>query len=212
LKLLLSTTYFGPVQYYSKLVSGQKIVLERYENYPKQTYRNRCIIYGANGPQTLTIPVSKGNELKVYTKDIRIDNSANWQKIHFKAIESAYRCSPFYLYYIDDIIPFYEKKHEFLYELNLSILSQIGKVIGFPFSPDESESYIPPAASDYLDFRDRIHPKPGMYQYDPSFRAPVYTQVFEPKSGFTGNLSILDLLFNTGPDALEHLKNSVIIQ
>ena len=94
MNLVISTAYLPPIQYFARLFKAEKIIFERYEHYPKQTYRNRCVIYGANGPLTLTVPVTKGNLLKIYTKDIKIDNSSNWRKIHLKAIESAYQNSP----------------------------------------------------------------------------------------------------------------------
>ncbi len=186
-------------------------MLERFEHYPKQTYRNRCIIYGANGPQTLTVPVSKGNELKVYTKDIRIDYSMNWTKLHLKALESAYRSSPFYQYYIDDFIPFYEKKYLFLYDFNLELLSKTFEIIGIHCNTKGTDSYLKVLPQDYRDYRDLIHPKMRMYVADPAFQPPVYRQVFEPKHGFIANLSILDLLFNAGTDALLLLKESIIL-
>jgi len=206
--VLLSTSYLGPIQYYSKLLSADAVILERFEHFPKQTYRNRCVIYSANGPQALSIPVSKSKENKIYTKDIRIDYSMNWQKIHFKAIESAYRCSPFYQYYIDDIIPFYEKQYQFLYDLNLIILSKTLQTIGLQCNIAETEKYINILPSDYLDYREFIHPKKRMYIPDNSFQPPVYQQVFEPKHEFIANLSIIDLLFNTGPETLTLLKQS----
>lgn len=206
--VLLSTAYLGPIQYYSKLISSDKIVLEKFEHYPKQTYRNRCIIYSANGALTLSIPICRGNELKIYTKDVRIDYSMNWQKIHFKAIESAYRCSPFYEYYMDDYVSFYEKKYEFLFDLNLEIFYKTLENLGIRKEIKETSSYINEMPDDCLDYRYSIHPKKRMLA-DPYYVSPVYHQVFEPKHGFIGNLSIIDLIFNTGPDTLNHLKQCV---
>lgn len=185
--------------------------MERFEHYPKQTYRNRCVIYSANGPQTLSIPISRGEELKIHTKDVRIDYATNWQKIHFKAIESAYRCSPFYEFYMDDLHPFFEKKYEFLYDLNISLLNKVLEIIGLTANFKESDDYLVARPNDW-DLREAIHPKKRMYQPDPAFNAPVYHQVFEPKFGFISNLSIIDLIFNTGPDASVHLKNSIEIK
>jgi hypothetical protein len=209
--VLLSTTYLGPIPYYSKLISADTVILERFEHYPKQTYRNRCTILGANGIQTLSIPVTKGQVLKIYTRDIRIDNSMNWQKIHFKSIESAYRCSPFYQYYIDDFIPFYEKKFQFLYDFNLELFSKILEIIGLQCNLKGTEDYIKIVPPDYQDFRDAIHPKKRIYFPDQTFQPPVYHQVFEPKHGFTANLSIIDLLFNTGPETLYYLHHSITL-
>jgi len=207
--VLLSTTYLGPIQYYSKLISSERVILERFEHYPKQTYRNRCVIYGANGPQTLTVPVTKGNELKIYSKDIRIDYSMNWQKLHFKALESAYRCSPFYQYYIDDLVIFYEKEYQFLYDFNLEIIYKLLEIVGLVIKLEETTTY-KEAFFDGTDYRDIIHPKKRMNVPDNSFEFPIYHQVFEPKLGFIGNLSIIDLLFNTGPEVIDHLKQSVV--
>lgn len=206
--LLLSTTYFGPIQYYSKLASVKKVVLERFEHYPKQTYRNRCVIYSANGPQTLSIPVSRGEELKIYTKDLRIDYAMNWQKIHFKAIESAYRCTPFYEYYIDDLILFFEKKYEFLFDYNLEIIHKLLSTINIDTKIELSDRYIKETDLGYQDLRETIHPKKRMNTIDREFTPPIYRQVFEPKHGFIANLSILDLLFNAGTDTRALLLQS----
>lgn len=208
--VLLSTTYLGPIQYYSKFVSYDKIVLEKFEHFPKQTYRNRCIIYSANGLLTISIPVCRGPELKIYTKDVRIDYSMNWQKIHFKAIESAYRCSPFYEFYIDEYISFYEKKYEFLFDFNMEIIYKSLAILGIPKTIETSPSYTQEVSVNCLDFRDSIHPKKRMFVADPSFDPPSYHQVFETKYDFKENLSIIDLIFNTGPEAVNHLRQSIL--
>lgn len=184
-------------------------MIELFENYPKQTYRNRCIICSANGPQTLSIPVSRGDELKIYTKDVHIDYSMNWQKVHFKAIESAYRSSPFYEYYIDDLILFFEKKYDFLFDYNLEIMNKILSIINVKVEIILSEEYMKESVSEYKDFRNTIHPKKRMHANDERFIPPVYRQVFEPKHGFIANLSILDLLFNTGTETYNLLQNSL---
>lgn len=208
MKFLLSTAYFGPLQYYSKLEMADEILLEKYEHFPKQTYRNRCVIYGANGSQTLTVPITKGDSLKIYTKDVCIDYSMNWQNNHLKAIESAYGCSPFYLYYIDEILPLLQKKHVFLYDLNLEVTTSICHILGIKIHLKETQEYLKIVPQEYHDFRDSIHPKPRMSAVDNSFTAPVYRQVFEPKLGFIHNLSIIDLIFNEGPEAIQLLRKS----
>ena len=202
---IFSTTYLGPIQYYAKLIASENILMERFEHYPKQTYRNRCLIYGANGRQILTIPVTKGQQLKTYTRDIQIDNSVNWKKIHFKAIESAYRCSPFYQFYIDDLTPFYEHKYEFLYDFNLDLMNTIFQLLDVKIQITGTDQYMKEVTDNCIDFRESIHPK---LQIGPEFTPPVYRQVFEPKGGFLPNLSIIDLIFNTGPDAKKLLLES----
>jgi hypothetical protein len=211
MNFLLFSAYFGPVQYFSKLASNSEILLERFENYPKQTYRNRCIIYAANGPLTLTIPVTK-DDIKVYTKDIKIDYSTNWQKIHLKALESAYRNSPFYTYYVDELAEIILSNEEFLFDLNLKLTQALCENIGIvPVLSVTSEYQKTPPAG-YADFREAIHPKAREHKPDHNFEPPCYSQVFEPKYGFYENLSILDLLFNVGPDCkillINSLKNS----
>lgn len=204
---LFSTTYLGPIQYYSKLIAAEHILMERFEHYPKQTYRNRCIIYGANGPQILTIPVTKGQQLKIYTRDIQIDNSVHWTKIHFKAIESAYRCSPFYQYYIDDLIPYYERKYNFLYDFNLELMKTIFQMLDVKKSITGTDEFMKIVPKDCKDLREMLHPKQLVAGSE--YKGPVYRQVFEPKSGFKPNLSIIDLIFNTGPDAKNMLSMSM---
>ena len=206
MNILLSTAYFAPIQYFAKICTAQKVIIEGFEHYPKQTYRNRCVIYSANGPLTLSIPTSKGDELKIFTKDIRIDHSMHWQKIHFKAIESAYRCSPFYEYYIDDLTPFFERNFSFLFDFNNEILIKLSELTGIDLDLSFTSKFYESKESDILDLRYSMHPKSQKDIPDPGFNPPKYRQVFEPKSGFFQNLSILDLLFNTGPNTLLHLQ------
>lgn len=211
-KVLLSTAYFPPVQYISKILYFPETIIEVYENYSKQSYRNRCAIYGANGLLTLSIPVVKEHNKKTLTKDVRIDYDTNWRKIHFKSIESAYRSSPFYEYYIDDIAPFFEKKYTFLVDLNTDILNEVLDLMneGKKISIKPSEDYIEILGEEYVDYRDSIHPKKGKNKPDPFFQPQEYIQVFSDKHGFKPNLSILDLLFNEGSLACSKVMQSII--
>ncbi|MDR3252769.1 MAG: WbqC family protein, partial [Tannerella sp.] len=116
--MLLSTAYFAPIQYYTKLAACSSVNIEIYENYPKQTYRNRCHIAGANGLQVLTVPVEKSAAPKCLTRDIRISEHGNWRHLHWNALVSAYNLSPFFEYYADDIRPFFEQKYIYLIDFN----------------------------------------------------------------------------------------------
>ena len=205
--ILLSTAYFAPVQYYSKLLlKDTTVFIEKYENYNKQSYRNRCTIFSANGLLDLVIPIVKMQEPKIPITQVEISYDTPWQKLHFKAIESAYRRSPFYEYYIDDLMPFFTGRHTFLYSFNMQILSVICRLIKIPLTIRESKTYMK-ADINTIDLRNAIHPKTNKQTSDDEFTVKQYSQVFSDKSGFMPNLSILDLLFNTGPGAAQMLTN-----
>ena len=200
---LLQTTYFGPIQWYQKLYRYDHCLIEQYDSYQKQTYRNRCIIATANGLQALTVPVEhetlnmKHETLKV--KDLRISDHNNWRRIHWNALQSAYSESPFFDYYADDIHPFFEKKYEFLIDFNEAIRQKVCELLDI--HPDVSyTSDFRLQTSDITDFREVIHAKHP--QPDKDFAPQRYWQVFEGKHDFQANLSILDLLFNMGPESV----------
>ena len=178
------------------------VVVERHENYIKQSYRNRCVIYSANGLLSLVVPVAKSINPKTPVSEVRISYDMPWQKQHFKAIESAYRRSPFYEYYIDELLTFFDCRHYYLYELNMNILQTLCKLVKIPLRIKESVSYIKTADDGVIDLRNAIHPKKEQNQSDMQRR---YNQVFADVWGFKPNLSILDLLFNTGPEAKSYL-------
>ena len=206
--VLLSITYLGPVQYFTKFLLYDEIWLETHEHYSKQTYRNRCNIYGANGKLPLTVPVLKGDMLKTLIPDLRIDYNKNWQKLHWKGIESAYRSSPFFEFYTDEFAPFYSKKYVFLFDFNLEILLKILHLLDLKPEIKFTEKYELPVTSNVIDMRNSIHPKRS-YRSDQDFSPVQYKQVFSDKIGFMANLSIIDLIFNTGPEAMGILRGSI---
>jgi hypothetical protein len=198
-KIIFSTAYLPPVSYFSQFTKYRCIYIDSYENYIKQTYRNRCIICTANGKLSLSIPVIKttGNHTKL--KDIEIDYSQTWQKIHWRAIESAYSNSPFFLYYRDDFESFYKLKTKYLLDLNQAILSVLCNRLGIQCEINLSEKYFEPSAQ-IVDLRNSFSPK------DPNDLSPLeYRQVFAEKHGFMQDLSIIDLLFNEGKYASDYL-------
>ena len=207
--VLLSTAYLGPIQYYCKLIDYPNICIEAYEHYTKQTYRNRCNILSANGMLSLSIPVKKTDDLKIYTKDIRIDYNSRWTLIHQRAIESAYRSSPFYIYYADDIMPMYEKKFNFLLDFNTEFQNVISELIGIK-SKVQLTSDFKKVEGTLDDFTVSISPKLLNQKPDNTFQCISYYQVFEQKFGFVANLSILDLLFNMGPSAIDILNSCIV--
>ena len=217
---LLKTTYFGPIQWYQKLNRFDRCIIEQYDSYQKQTFRNRCIIATANGPQVLTVPVEhetiNNKQETIKTKDLRISDHNQWRRVHWNALVSAYSESPFFDYYVDDIRPFFEKKYAFLVDFNEEIRQTICGLIDIHPHVEYSSFYSPPmqestiysphlqgGAGGESDFRDVIHAKHP--QPDPDFESRPYWQVFQHKIGFRPNLSILDLLFNMGPESIFYL-------
>jgi hypothetical protein len=208
--VLLSTAYLPPVQYVSKFTGGNPVFIEQYENYQKQSYRNRCCIYGANGILCLVIPVIKHHGEKTPVKTVAIDYGSPWQKIHLKSIESAYRLSPFYEYYADEIATLYCRKPALLFDWNLMLLNQVLEWLSIRTLPYTTSCYEKNTGV-ASDFRACIHPKARHVHPDPSFRPVPYPQVFQERHGFIPNLSIIDLLFNEGPKAGEVVRESVIL-
>lgn len=205
---ILPIAYLAPVQYYTKFLRFQNILLEQYENYPRQTYRNRCTIYGANGLQILSIPVDRASRHKMLTKDVKIDYAEDWQKNHWKSIESAYRSASFYEFYMEDIIPFYRKKYTFLIDYVLAIHNTILNIVEIAPNINLTDIYSKGYGDEVIDYRDTIHPKKEIH--DPLFSPVEYFQVFADRYGFKKNLSIIDLLFNAGPETLHILGKSIV--
>lgn len=192
--VLLSSAYLPPVSFFTAINSGGDVLIEQYDNYCKQTYRNRCLIATAGGVQTLTVPIVKSTSPKQLMKDVRISDHGEWRHQHWNALESAYMNSPFFMYYQDDFRPFYEKKYEFLIDFNTEVTLLILKLAGIDKPVRLTESYIR-NTDDIPDLRYLIEPGKNEPQ-----TPKEYWQVFKQKYGFIGNLSAVDLLFNMGPE------------
>ena len=205
LKALLSSTYFGPIQWYQKLNRYDECLIERHESFIKQTYRNRMLIPTTNGPLALTIPTN--HDISLSMKDIRISDHANWRHVHWNALLSAYGESPFFEYYQDDIRPFYEKKYEFLFDFNMETTEKMIELLDIRPKISITEAYIQSKElkeeDEIKDFRDAIRPKKPLP--DAEFVPKRYYQVYGQKHGFLPNMSILDLLFNEGNEAIFYL-------
>ena len=255
---LLSTTYFGPVQWYQKL-NRHRCIIEQHDNFVKQTYRNRCVIASANGPQTLTVPIERYDGMKCAMRDIRISDHGNWRHLHWQALVSAYGETPFFEYYADDIRPFFEEhRWKYLLDFNLDITHTLcslldvrpdltlsdhyidadetisggrgldGAAAGFGGAAESFEEAVKglngaaeslggangldgaaeslgssSACSLFVDYRDAIRPKHPLP--DAEFEARPYYQVRAQRHGFLPNLSVLDLLFNEGPEGIFYL-------
>ena len=203
---LLSTTYFGPIQWYQKLCRHDHVLIEQHETFQKQTYRNRCLIATTQGIQALTVPVTFHNGCTI--GDVRVSDHGNWRHLHWQALQSAYGDSPFFEYYADDLRPFFEPHWHYLLDFNEAIREKMCELLDIHPHVELTTEYIHPIPADAptrslspsTDYRTSINPKhPGD---DPDFHPYRYYQVYEQKHGFLPNLSILDLLFNMGPESI----------
>ena len=198
MKALLSTTYFGPVQWYQKLHRSEEVQIEQWESFQKQTYRNRCLIATTQGIQALTVPVERGTSQLI--KDIRISDHGNWRHLHWNALQSAYGESPFFDYYQDDIRPFFEKKWEFLLDFNEAIREKMCELIDIQPKVSLTKTFTTMAENDFREAINPKHPAP-----DADFQPKSYYQVYQQKHGFLPNLSVLDLLMNMGPESIYYM-------
>ncbi len=203
--MLLSTAHFPPIQFFSKIIDLDSFHLESKEHYQSRSYRNRFIVSGANGPIRLSIPILKSLPTELLIKEVKIDPSKQWRKIHQKTIKSAYRHSPFYEYFIDEFQPYWEKSWKYLYDFNLDILNTIIKILELDIDIIETTEYIEKPACKQTDLRDAIHPKLN-WENDTEFKPKQYTQNFSDRYDFIPNLSIIDLIFQAGPDAVNIIK------
>ncbi len=206
--VLLSTAYLPPVQYVSKFLMNREVLLEKHENYQKQSYRNRCYICGANSRLTLVIPVIKPKENICGITDVRIDYEKKWQRTHWKSIESAYRLSPYFEFYADDLAGLFQKQIDKLFDWNLAVLKFILDKLNIHTGMGFTKSYKMPDDRQY-DYRQSIHPKERLNKPDPSFKVIPYQQVFTERFGFLPNMSIIDLIFNEGRHASDVIRASV---
>lgn len=190
--------YFGPISYFSKLADSSNFRFEINENFRKQTYRNRCYIQGANGKLRLAIPIEHDGSRQM--KDIRMSDESNWRKEHFKSLVSAYKSSPYFEFYEDDLAPIYQKNEKFLADFNISTLEFVFGKLKLDLKISLTEIFIEkPNEKDFRNyFNSKKEPNPKDF--------PEYTQVFGERFKFMPDLSILDLLFNEGPAATTYLK------
>ncbi|MEM9849592.1 MAG: WbqC family protein [Bacteroidota bacterium] len=205
----LELQYLPPVQYFSKFFCYDEVIIEQHENYQKGSYRNRCHIAGVNGLLRLSIPLESGKNQAMPIRDVKIAYAENWQTHHWTSIRSAYGNAPFFEYYVDYLQPCFQQKVTYLFDWNIQLLSRLLQLLQLENYYQLSDAYQKVLATNELDFRNGIFPKKKRQKADSFFQTVSYPQVFEEKHGFIPNLSILDLLFCTGPQAALILEQSV---
>lgn len=204
MNILLHPTYFPSVAHFAAMLQADKITFEVEDNFQKQTNRNRTYIYSPQGKQLLNIPIKhSGSVPHQKYKDIQIDYSENWQKIHYKSLEMAYRSSPFFEYFEDDLMPLFKEKYKFLMDYNFELFEILQSCLGTNLTFEKTTEYIK-EPQNIKDFRYLVDGKKVSHNFE------SYTQVFEDKDGFLSDLSVLDLLFNEGRYAVDYLKKQVL--
>lgn len=203
---LLHPTYFPNIAHFA-IMAQRNFLFEKEDNYQKQTYRNRAYIYSANGPQMLSVPIKHlgGPQGHQKYKEVVIEDNFDWKKQHWKSIQTAYRTSPFFEYYEDELAPFFEKKHHRLFDMNLESIELIAGLL--PFEPDFAFT------AEYFKEPDKMNDLRPLVNAKKNTKGSLesYTQVFAEKHGYIENLSTLDLLFNEGPNALNYLERQAVL-
>ncbi len=192
--------YLPPVEYFSKLLENKNhLFLENAEHFEKQSYRNRASIHSPNGKLDLIVPVVKGSKNHTKVKDVKISYDFNWQRLHMLSLQTSYRSSAYFEFYEDDLMPFFEKRWDFLFDYNEELFNVLLRFLKLNLVYDYTNEF-EKDLSESLDFRSSIHPKRSAKNY-----VNTYFQVFEERNGFIPNLSIVDLLFNQGPQSNKYL-------
>ncbi len=199
--ILVQPAYFAPIAQYAAILQTENISFEAHDHFLKQTYRTRCFIFGANGKLLLNVPINKTKEKKVTSNNVELSYAEDWQKLHYKSLQSAYKNSPFFEYYEDDLSFIFNTKFKYLGELHQACHLFVMNALQEDIKTNQTKEYILKTNTDCLDLRDWIISKK---EIDLNF--PSYVQMFDDKHGFLPNLSILDLIFMEGPSASIYLE------
>lgn len=219
IELVTSSLYLGPVHYYTYLQAVGKAEEDRFEHYVKQTFRNRCCIATPEGAQVLTIPVVRNGTNHTPMRDIRLSDHGNWKHLHWKALRTAYENSPFFEFYAYDLAPLYEKAFTFLVDFNEALREVVLDLLGVRAEVRASETFVEPLGKETVEDASSAHRRVDLrlfaspklsFETDKAFRPANYFQVFEERTGFLPNLSIIDLLSNMGPESRLVMRASLL--
>ncbi len=194
---LFETQYFPPVQYFSLLIQADEVMIEAKEHYQKRSYRNRCHLAGPNGPIRLSVPLLRGKNEQMPISEVQVAYRRPWYGEHWHSIRTAYGKAPFFEFYAEELRPLLYARPARLFDLNTELLRKLMELLQIDRPLHFTENYSAAGESGVIDCREAAHPKHPAR----AFRAAAYPQVFEDRHGFLPNLSILDLLFCTGPQA-----------
>ena len=211
LPILLDAQYMGSIGYYARLITHPSIFIEKYEHFVKSSFRNRAYIATPNGVLTLSIPIEGGKNIRMAMHEVKISTAYDWQRLHWQSLIAAYRSSPFFEYYEDALYPFYHKPYQYLFDFNLALTRQIVQLLKVDKILQVTDSYQKNYPAHLMaDFRAVYHPSESKSHPDANYTPPVYSQVFEPQTGFLPNVSILDLLFAEGRHSLQILQQAIV--
>tara|TARA_R110002096_G_scaffold9533_8_gene37656 strand:+ start:17478 stop:18101 length:624 start_codon:yes stop_codon:yes gene_type:complete len=205
MNIIIHPTYFPNIAHFVAIANADDLILEMDDNFLKQTYRNRSYIYGANGKLALNIPVVHSQKNRQKYRDVKVFNEEKWQSLHWKSLLSAYSTSPFFEYYKDELEPLFELKADYILDFNLKCFEVVCDCLQLELKTSKTETY-QTEVNNTDDFRYLVNAKK-----EQSYHFDSYTQVFSNKHGFIPNLSILDLLFNEGPNAVHYLESQTLI-
>ena len=204
MNIIIHPTYFPNITHFVAIAQAKEVMFESDDNFVKQTFRNRTYIYGANGKLALNIPVIHSQKNRQKYRDVKIFNEENWQSLHWKSLLSAYRTSPFFEYYEDELQPLFNIKTDYLLDFNMKCFEIICDCLQVELSTSKNEVF-QKLVENTTDYRHLVNAKKEQPQ-----QFETYTQVFGNKHGFIPNLSILDLLFNEGPNTLNYLESQTL--
>jgi len=201
--MIIHPTYFPSIVNYAAMIQAKQVLFETMDFFEKQTYRNRMYIHSANGKQKLSVQVKHTHtDGKQIYKDVLVSNDYDWQKLHWRSLETAYRTSPYFEFYEDDLYPIFHKKFKFLIDLNIKTIETLNNLLEVDFQYNKTGEFM----SEYKEMADFRHLKNAKKKLQIEDELPIYTQMFNDRFDFMPNLSVLDLLFMEGPNAISYLE------